>query len=79
MNFEVDIPESIDGSFYHGRVDIGLKNSAFQPSSPIRHACELRNILKTRAVQPILLLYTDGGRPQTNIHLNAAIPFVAAP
>lgn len=41
VNFLVDIPESIEGTFYHGKVYVGLKDSTFQPSSPIRHASEL--------------------------------------
>ena len=61
VNFEIDILEKIEDTFYHGRVYVGLKDATFQHSSPIRHACELRNILQSRDVQPILLLYTDGG------------------
>ena len=61
VNFEIDIPEKIEDTFYHGRVCVGLQDATFQHSSPIRHACELRNILQSRDVQPILLLYTDGG------------------
>ena len=61
VNFEISIPETIEETFYHGKVFVGLKDATFQHSSPIRHACELRSILHSRAVvQPILLLYTDG-------------------
>ncbi|CAG8782693.1 15632_t:CDS:1, partial [Rhizophagus irregularis] len=35
-----DIPESINGDFYVGKVRIGLKDPIFQPSSPLRHATE---------------------------------------
>lgn len=41
----VDIPDSIDSSFYQGNVYIGLKENVFQPSSPIRHMIELKTIL----------------------------------
>ena len=38
---QVDILESIEGSFYRGKVDTALKGSVFQPSSPLRHATEM--------------------------------------
>ncbi|CAI2198215.1 12829_t:CDS:2, partial [Funneliformis geosporum] len=40
-----NIPESINGDFYAGKVNIGLKDPIFQPSSPLRHATELYDIL----------------------------------
>ena len=46
--FQIDVPTSIEGSFYRGDVYIGLKDSILQPSSPMRHACELKEILKQR-------------------------------
>ena len=61
VNFLVNIPESMEETFYHGRVFVGLKGSVFQSSSPIRHATELSKILETDNTNPILLLYTDGG------------------
>ena len=64
----LDIPDSVEGSFYRGRVHVGIKENAFQPSSSWRHACELINLLEKieYSVKPILLLYTDGG-PDHNI------------
>uniref|UniRef100_U9SMV1 Uncharacterized protein n=1 Tax=Rhizophagus irregularis (strain DAOM 181602 / DAOM 197198 / MUCL 43194) TaxID=747089 RepID=U9SMV1_RHIID len=58
-----DIPESINGNFYRGKVHIGLKDPIFQPSSPLRHATELYHIfLKEKLFdKPVLCLYTDGG------------------
>uniref|UniRef100_U9THL9 Uncharacterized protein n=2 Tax=Rhizophagus irregularis TaxID=588596 RepID=U9THL9_RHIID len=58
-----DIPESINGDFYVGKVRIGLKDPIFQPSSPLRHATELFNILLDENLynKPVLCLYTDGG------------------
>lgn len=60
-----DIPASIKESFYSGKVVVGLKNTAFQPFSPLRHMAELKQVLKVGGVnpvlKPILLLYTDGG------------------
>ena len=58
-----DIPESINGDFYAGKVHIGLKDPIFQPSSPLRHATELYNVLLDENLvnKPVLCLYTDGG------------------
>ena len=30
----IDIPESIEGSFYHGKVCVGVKDTVFEPPSP---------------------------------------------
>lgn len=59
----IDIPESIEDSWYTGQVFVGLKDAAFEPSSPQRHACELQHILQSRgyASKAVLFLYTDGG------------------
>uniref|UniRef100_U9T5Z8 Uncharacterized protein n=1 Tax=Rhizophagus irregularis (strain DAOM 181602 / DAOM 197198 / MUCL 43194) TaxID=747089 RepID=U9T5Z8_RHIID len=58
-----DIPESINGNFYRGKVHIGLKDPIFQPSSPLRHATELYHIFLKEELfdKPVLCLYTDGG------------------
>ena len=55
-----EIPTDISGSWYSGRVFYTLKESAFEPSSPIRHSTELIRCLD-HIDKPILLLYTDGG------------------
>ena len=59
----IDIPESIEDSWYTGQVLVGLKDAAFEHSSPERHACELQNLLQSRNLgsNPILFLYSDGG------------------
>ncbi len=41
VSLHVDVPEGMEGSFYHGQVHIGLKENAFEPSSALRHAAEL--------------------------------------
>jgi hypothetical protein len=58
-----NIPESINGDFYTGKVNIGLKDPIFQPSSPLRHATELYHLLldEEHVNKPVLCLYTDGG------------------
>ena len=42
--FHIDIPDSIEGSWYDGQVCVTLKEAAFQPSSALRqlnHRCGL--------------------------------------
>ena len=57
VNFLIEIPESIEGSFYCGKVHVGLKDSKFEHSSPIRHATELKQILENHltSIQPVML------------------------
>ena len=43
---------------------VGLKDAVFQPSSPLRHACELFHVLQDQSLvnpRPILFIYSDGG------------------
>ena len=57
-----DIPEEISGSWYHGQVYVSVKDTVFEPSSPLRHACELYNVLQASSFsKPVLFLYSDGG------------------
>lgn len=46
--FQINIPTSINGSFYRGDVYISFKDSILQPSSPLRHATKLKEILESR-------------------------------
>lgn len=57
----VDIPEDVSETFYRGQVALTMKDSIFQPSTPFRHAIELKNILDVSEKKPVLFLYTDGG------------------
>jgi len=58
----IEIPESINGSFYHGQVCVEIKDSVFEASSTYRHTTELNNLLTMQNdPKPVLLLYTDGG------------------
>ena len=60
--FHIDIPDSIEGSWYDGQVCVTLKEAAFQPSSALRHATELSLWLTARiGHQSVMFLYTDGG------------------
>ena len=75
VNLFVNIPESMEETFYHGRVFVGLKGSVFQSSSPIRHATKLSKILETDNTNPILLLYTDGGPDHRSNYPSIQIAF----
>ena len=43
---EVDLPDTIEGSFYSDQVYVGLKENCFELKSPIRHMTELYEIIK---------------------------------
>ena len=60
VSLGVEIPESIDESFYRGQVSVVLNDAVFQASSPFRHAASLRQLIQANP-KPILLLFTDGG------------------
>ena len=55
----VDIPRSIEHTFYDGNIHVWLKESAFEASSPYRHASETEHILDRE--KPIAGIYSDGG------------------
>lgn len=76
--FSIDIPDSIEGSWYHGQVCVVFKEAAFQPSSPIRHGTELSSWLTTRiANKSCLFLYTDGGPDHRLTYLSAQLSLIA--
>ena len=56
--FDLEVPGTIEGSFYEGKVHVALKDSAFTPSSPARHSAEMFGIMKDTE-KPILKLYSD--------------------
>jgi len=39
------ISHTISDSWYDGKVYIGVKDAVFQPSSPLRHMCELSSVI----------------------------------
>ena len=62
VSFTINIPESIEGSWYEGAVHVGYKDAVLQPSSALRHATEVNSILVPKiGNKSILLVYTDGG------------------
>ena len=58
-----DIPDTPFGSFYSGQVYVGLKDSIFEGSDPLRHVTELLSVLKCKneTFSPYLVLFADGG------------------
>ena len=74
----VDIPMDISDSWYRGVVNVTLKEAAFEPSSPIRHACELDKLLSLQNLseKPILCLYTDGGSDHRLTFLSVKLALV---
>jgi hypothetical protein len=55
----VNIPESVSGSWYDGSVCVTYKDGAFEPSSPICHAEELRELLSDKAVTCLCIQMGD--------------------
>ena len=74
----IDIPESIEGWFYHGKVCTGVKNTVFEPSSPHRHCTELNSLLSAQNDEkPILMVYTDGGPDHRVNFLSVQLWYIA--
>ena len=70
-----DIPESIQSSFYRGKVIV----HPFYPSSALRHAWELIDVLQLKygvEVPPILGLYTDGGPDHNPTHASVQLALI---
>ena len=67
VSLVVDIPDSIDGGFYDGQVYVGLKDNVFEPSSALRHACELNSCLKTSSIDKSVECHYHDGGPDHNL------------
>ena len=78
VHLDIAIPEDIQGSFYRGKVHVGLKDSCFESSSGLRHMTELRQIMEhSDTIKPMLLMYTDGGPDHRTTYLSVQIPLIA--
>ena len=74
----VDIPESLEGTFYTGQVYISLKDAAFQASSSLRHCTEMYSILiKEMRDKHIMLLYSDGGPDHRLTYISVQLSLIA--
>ena len=62
VSFIVQIPETMESSWYDGLVHVGYKDAVLEHSTALRHASELYSILlKQIENKSILFLYPDGG------------------
>lgn len=79
VRFIVDIPDNVQESWYRGEVVVGLKESAFEPSSPLRHSTELCSILASKCLdtKPMLFLYTDGGPDHRLTYVSVQLSLIA--
>lgn len=76
---QVDIPESTEGSFYQGRVHTALKDSVFQPYSPVCHAMETMMVLESseEPMKEVLFPYSDGGQDHRLNYLSVQLSLIA--
>lgn len=61
---KVQIPKTIEESFYRGTVTVSYEDSTFQASNPWRHAYEMEQIIRNNnneTIAPVLMIYSDGG------------------
>ena len=58
-----EIPDSPNSSFYTGQIFIGIKDSVFEGSDPVRHTIELLDALRSEhnEFSSYLSIFTDGG------------------
>ena len=58
---------------------MGLKENAFQPSSPIRHMTELKGVFLEAVddCHSLLLLYTDGGSDHRLTYASVQISLIS--
>ena len=74
---KVEIPDDISGSWYSGKVNVGIKESAFEPSSLLRHMSELIPLIQSDTeLKPILFLYTDGGPDHRLTYLSVQLSLI---
>ena len=75
----IDMPDTIDGSWYDGEVFVGIKDAVFEPSSSLRRLSELHdNVLLTRMREKsVLFLYTDGGPDHRSTFVSVQLSLIA--
>ena len=71
----IDIPDTIEGSFYRGQVYVGVKENCFEASSALRHMCELGSYEENN--KPILVLYTDEGSDHRLTFMSVKLSLIA--
>ncbi|GBB90534.1 hypothetical protein RclHR1_17510003 [Rhizophagus clarus] len=61
--FFIDVPKTIEESFYYGNIFVSYKDTTFQLSNAIRYATEFFNAIQMyyiSIIPSVLCLYTDG-------------------
>lgn len=73
-----DIPSDLADSWYRGQVTVTRKEGAFEPSSLLRHAMELKQKLwrQNAAIKPVICLYTDGGPYHCVTYLSVQVSLI---
>ena len=75
---QVNIPDTFEGSWYQGKVLVGIKDAVFQSSSPLRHATELHSsLLKTVGDKTILFIYSDGVPDHRLTYMSVQLSLIA--
>lgn len=73
-----NIPPAIEDSWYTGNVFIDLEDTVFEPSSPLRHASELYNVLLSQMIGcHILFIYSDGGPDHRLTYMTVQLSLIA--
>lgn len=82
--FSIDIPQSAHESFYRGKVFVTLKDKATQPSSPLRHSCEITSVVQTnfsqdgsRSNKPVMVIVSDGGPDHIVTYMSVKLSMIA--
>ena len=75
----VDIPDDIKDSWYRCQVQVGFKDAAFEPSSPIRRATELSHVLSSsdECCKLVLFMYSDGGPDHRLTYVSVQVSLIA--
>ena len=74
----IDIPESMEHSWYEGQVYITYKDPVHKPSSPLRHNTELYSILCSKIrLKSVLYVHTDGGPDHRLTYLSVQLSLIA--
>ena len=64
---------------YDGQVFVGVKEGAYEPSSPLRHVTELNSALSELNIlegKPVLFLYCDGGPDHRLTYLSVKLSLI---
>lgn len=77
VNLEVHIPDSIDGSWYQGKVFIGFKDAAFDLLFDMLYTELYSSLLERIGLKSMLFLYTDGGPDHRLTYASVQLALIA--